>query len=129
MQGNPIFAGFAALALFVAGCGGGDGEQGGTPPANDDAGSETSTGETGTDAGDAGGDAVTDADPDGGDADVDAGPKTKGVTATATVAGGHSMKSANYQLVTTVGQGPGGNVVMSSSTYELKAGMVGVTQP
>ncbi len=126
-----------AAAAFVVGCGGGDGEQTGVPPANDDAAIDGGTGDGGAGdggtgdggAGDGGADsaldASADADPDGGDG----GPSTKGVTATATVAGGQSMKSTNYQLVMTVGQGPGGNAVMSSSTYKLRAGVVGATQP
>jgi hypothetical protein len=44
------------------------------------------------------------------------------------VAGGTVMTSANYKLVLTTGQGPGGNGVMTSASYTLQGGVVGSTQ-
>ncbi len=115
-------AGIALIAALVGvGCGGGDGES--LPPSTDgDAGSEGGTDGGAADAD--GGDAVADADPD-----ADAEPPKTGKTGGAIVAGGTTMKSASYTLITSVGQGPGGNAAMSSSSYQLRAGVVGATQP
>jgi hypothetical protein len=44
------------------------------------------------------------------------------------VAGGAVMKSSNYTLIGTLGQGPGGNTVMKSANYRFRGGVVGATQ-
>jgi hypothetical protein len=50
---------------------------------------------------------------------------TVGPTAMDLVSGGLVMSSADYGLVVTLGQGPGGNTVMTSTNYRLRAGLVG----
>ncbi len=47
----------------------------------------------------------------------------------AIVGAGSFAKSTNYQLVTSVGDSPGGNIVSSSTNYKLKGGVIGTTQP
>jgi len=44
------------------------------------------------------------------------------------MSGGNVMSSANYKLILSTGQGPGGNGVMKSATYRLNGGLVGATQ-
>jgi hypothetical protein len=87
-------------------------------------------------------DAAADADVDGatdaaddGDAPNDAGADAtddagthRAHTGAALAAGGVKARSAHYQIVTTLGQAPGGNANMSSPSYRLKAGLVGATQ-
>jgi hypothetical protein len=51
-----------------------------------------------------------------------------GSSAMATVSGGSVMSSANYRLILTSGEGPGGNGVMTSPSYRLNGGLVGATQ-
>jgi hypothetical protein len=45
------------------------------------------------------------------------------------VSGGALMSSASYVLVTSTAEGPGGNGLMSSPSYQLRGGLVGTTQP
>jgi hypothetical protein len=45
------------------------------------------------------------------------------------VTGGGVLKSTSYTLYSTVGEGPGGNGVMSSAKYKMTAGLLGTTQP
>ncbi len=45
----------------------------------------------------------------------------------AVVTGGVSATSANYKMVTTTGQSPGGNAKMSSPSYQIRAGVAGAT--
>lgn len=87
-------------------------------------------------------DAAADADVDGatdaandGDAAIDAGADAtddagahRAHTGAALAAGAVKARSAHYQIVTTLGQAPGGNANMSSPSYRLKAGLVGATQ-
>lgn len=44
------------------------------------------------------------------------------------MSGGQVMSSASYKLILSTGQGPGGNGVMTSSSYRLNGGLVGATQ-
>jgi hypothetical protein len=44
------------------------------------------------------------------------------------VSGGTVMTSTNYRLITTTGQGPGGNGVMTSTNYRINGGLVGATK-
>ena len=44
------------------------------------------------------------------------------------MSGGNVMSSTNYKLILSTGQGPGGNGVMTSTTYRLNGGLVGATQ-
>ncbi len=92
--------------------------------------------------GDLGGGAV-DAGRPSGDAgkpivDAGGGPPDAGVvvppasasgrSAAALVPGGTSAKSANYSVVMTLGQSPGGNVKMTSPKSTVTPGVVGATQ-
>ena len=43
-------------------------------------------------------------------------------------AGGLVMKSTNYILLSTTGEGPGGQLAMSSPSFKLTTGLVGATQ-
>jgi hypothetical protein len=96
------------IALLIAGCGGGGDEV----PANP-------TPDTGT--------VVTDGEVDGAvDATPDAEPTAKGISATANVSGGASLSSPSYKLVLTVGQTA---VTGKSTSYTLRGGVVGATQP
>lgn len=52
----------------------------------------------------------------------------KGHPAMDTVSGGTVMTSTNYRLVLTTGQGPGGNGVLTSTSYRIQGGLVGATQ-
>jgi hypothetical protein len=74
--------------------------------------------------------------PDGGSGgSVDAGPDQSsppivpGRPGMDIVAAGAMISSPNYKLVFSVGEGPGGNAVMRSPNYNLKAGLIGTTQP
>ncbi len=49
-------------------------------------------------------------------------------SAMAMVSGGHVVRSPGYQLILSVGQAPGGNAVLVSSSYQLQSGLVGATQ-
>lgn len=51
-----------------------------------------------------------------------------GISGMDLVAGGTVMTSANYRLVVTTGQGPGGNGIQTSSSHRLQGGLVGSTQ-
>ncbi len=44
------------------------------------------------------------------------------------LAGGVTAKSANYKVIMSVGQSPGGNRNAASANLKLKAGLVGATQ-
>ena len=44
------------------------------------------------------------------------------------VSGGTVMTSANYRLILTTGESPGGNGVSTSSSYRMNGGLVGATQ-
>jgi len=46
----------------------------------------------------------------------------------AMMSGGNVMSSTNFKLILSTGQGPGGNGVMTSTTYRLHGGLVGATQ-
>ncbi|MCA9596696.1 MAG: hypothetical protein KC776_25440 [Myxococcales bacterium] len=46
----------------------------------------------------------------------------------AMLSGGTVMSSTNYKLVLSTGQSPGGNGVMTSTSYRLQGGIVGATQ-
>lgn len=59
----------------------------------------------------------------------DAGPDSGGRAGTALVPGGVSAKSANYSIVMTLGQSPGGNTTMSSQKSKINSGVVGANQP
>jgi len=43
-------------------------------------------------------------------------------------AGGVFCSSANYQAILTLGQSPGGNMVMQSANYRMVGGLIGATQ-
>ncbi|MCU0656846.1 MAG: hypothetical protein MUF64_16815 [Polyangiaceae bacterium] len=66
---------------------------------------------------------------DGGSAGAGGDPGPTAFQGTALVSGGTVAKSSKYTLVTTTGQAPGGNGVAKSSKYQLRGGLVGVTQP
>jgi hypothetical protein len=114
--------GYATLlsALGLIGCGGPD-----RTFVDDDGGSKP---DTSVEAGDVGGDANKDTGTDAADTG-DATPAATGKQAMDLVSGGVKMQSANYVLITTSGQRPGGNGVLKSSSYTLKGGVVGSTQP
>lgn len=90
-----------------------------------DASGGSSAGGTGGDA--SGGTGGTGGDASGGVAGT-GGSGPIGYPGLAVVPGGTVMKSANYTLVLTSGESPGGNGVMSSSNYRLQGGFVGATQ-
>lgn len=54
-------------------------------------------------------------------------PPTPGRPSGALVAGGARSSSARYVLISTLGQGPGGNAVYRSPRFRLRGGLVGVT--
>lgn len=55
-------------------------------------------------------------------------PPDPGVPGFTVPAGGILMKSTNYILLSTTGEAPGGQQVMSSPNYKLETGLVGATQ-
>jgi hypothetical protein len=73
---------------------------------------------------------------DGGPADVDLGPEISApppppVTGKAgfdLAAAGNVSTSTSYKLIGTLGEAPGGNLVSTSTSFTLKAGLVAVTQ-
>lgn len=118
----------ALMALVVGACsapsreyfdpnadGGGSGGQGtGGAGGGNNGGGGSGTGGSGT-----GGTGIGGA----GDAGVTGHPGMDIVTS------GNVMQSANFKLLLTVGQGPGGNGVMKSTNFALKSGLPGATQP
>jgi hypothetical protein len=84
---------------------------------------------TGGSAGAAGDGGSAGAAGDGGSAGAGGNPGPTAFQGTALVSGGIVAKSSKYTLVTTTGQAPGGNGVAKSSKYQLRGGLVGVTQP
>jgi hypothetical protein len=56
------------------------------------------------------------------------GPSTVAGEGFALAPGGNRMTSDNYTLILTTGESPEGNTVMSSDSYQLKSGLVGVTE-
>jgi len=86
-------------------------------------GGGTATGGTGPDGG-TGGAGPTDAGQD-----QYTPPVVPGRPGMDLVAAGALISSTNYKLVLSVGEGPGGNGVMTSPSYTLKAGLIGTTQP
>jgi hypothetical protein len=105
--------------IAIVGCSGGGEEPGDGIPT--DTGTDFDGGDTGsgdTDGGDTG----------SGDAG-DVGLPEVGKSGLAAVSGGAVMTSANYKLISTTGQAPGGNSVMGSAGYKLRGGVVGATQP
>ena len=82
---------------------------------------------------DANADAGLDAQPDTGTVDAgDGGGKDGGALldhgGSAIVSGGAVSHSANYTLIGTLGQSPGGNDTASSPNFKLHGGVVGATQ-
>jgi hypothetical protein len=51
-----------------------------------------------------------------------------GHQAQASVSGGNVMQSPGYRLISTTGEGPGGNANASSTNHRMKCGLVGATQ-
>jgi hypothetical protein len=130
----PAFV-VALGALLVVGCGGGsatlgpmpgpDGSNGTTHP---EAGPDTGL-DTGTAPGNESGSPMVE-----GGAEAEASvPLTVQIGPPAPpgqdlVVGGVVSTSTGYKLFSTVGEGPGGNGVMSSPKYKLIAGLLGTTQ-
>jgi len=119
-----------AFAVLVCGCGspartfvsGTGGTDGGGAGGGGGSGATAGTGGTaGVGGGGTGGVA--------GAGGTDAGPPpAPGRPGTATLTGGALLKSPNYTLLVSVGEGPGTNGVLSSSSYTLHSGVVGTTQ-
>jgi hypothetical protein len=55
-------------------------------------------------------------------------PSVTGNTASGLTAGGAYSTSANYKLVGSVGQAPGGNTSSGSASFKLQGGVIGATQ-
>ncbi len=55
-------------------------------------------------------------------------PVVPGAPGQALTAGGTRVSSTSYSAVFVTGESPGGNRVMSSSSYQLRLGLVGATQ-
>jgi len=131
---------FASLGVAVAACGGDDtatvppgsgGSAGGAgAAAAGSAGSGGSGTSAGGNAGTSGGGGGSDVTPDGGNAGGSAGgaPITKGRPGMDLVAGGLVSKSANFKLILTVGESPGGNGLAKSSLYQMRGGLISSTQ-
>jgi hypothetical protein len=136
-------------ALGVAACGGGGGtssngggdaafdgapEGGGPADGAADHASDTGAGDASSgDGGDGGlpGDGGDGGPPgDGGHpGDGGEGGASVGYPGLALVSAGVSCSSTNYEMVVTLSQSPGGNGVSQSTNYQLRGGVVGVTQP
>lgn len=56
-------------------------------------------------------------------------PPLEGTSSQALLSSGGVSKNADYTLVMSAGEAPGGNRVMSSSDYRLQLGVTGATQP
>ncbi|MFZ5891379.1 MAG: hypothetical protein ACOY0T_10035 [Myxococcota bacterium] len=100
-----------------AGKASGGSENGGAPTGG--VGNEAGSGGTGNQAG-----APSDAGAGGDIVDV-----TPGHPGSALVSGGQRMKSANYILVLTTGESPGGNQIQSSKNYRMIGGLMGTVHP
>ena len=120
----------AVFALIpISGCAGGEEVTDGVPT------TDSGDGDTGGGGGEASVDTGGAEDTGAGDTGAsdtgasDTGsPALTGKTVTAGVAGGTSMQSATYRLITTTGQVPGSST-LSSSSYQLKGGVVSISQP
>jgi hypothetical protein len=130
----------AAAAIAFA-CGGNDGGGGGQqPPGDGEAGEMNQPGDGGASAGGKKGDGGTgnagtantgnmDAGGEGGGSDV------IGVVSHATPRSGYGNvvdgivgRSKNFTMILSVGEEPGGNLSMGSSSYRINLGVVGSTQ-
>jgi hypothetical protein len=124
--------------IALVGCSGGGEEPGGgilidtgiVSDGSPDSVATDSSPDTGTDfdGGDTGSGDTDGGDTGSGDAG-DVGLPEVGKSGLAAVSGGAVMTSANYKLISTTGQAPGGNSVMGSAGYKLRGGVVGATQP
>lgn len=75
------------------------------------------------------GDAVSDGHTTTGEGGKDGGTSGQsGQTAMALVSGGVQASSANYQIITTTAQSPGGNGTSTSNSYTMTGGVVAATQ-
>jgi hypothetical protein len=64
----------------------------------------------------------------GSDGATDGGPVTTSRPGMDMVAGGVHAKSANFTIILTLGESPGGNGLAKSTLYEVRGGLVSSTQ-
>jgi len=123
----------AVLVKAAANSGGGSANSGGVAGkstgggAGKGTGGGSSTGGLGAGGGEDGGTGNMGQGGEGGEVIII--PPEPGRPGSAVVAGGHFMKSANFSLMCSTGEGPGGNGLYSSPGYRLLGGVVGTTQP
>jgi hypothetical protein len=111
----------------ASGSAGADAAAGGTSGIGGSAGAGATGGLGGTGA--AGGGGTSGSGGDAGDAGIDAEPPKPGTPGVAVLTGGTLIKSTSYSIIATVGEGPGGNAVISSPNYKVHTGIIGTTQP
>ncbi len=108
--------------------GGDSGSSGGGTGGTDGSGGSSGSSGSGGSSGSSGSGGSSGSSGSGGSGGMIVVPKP-GKPGFAIVGAGSFAKSTNYQLVTSVGDSPGGNIVSSSTNYKLKGGVIGTTQP